>query len=216
MTIQTQLVALKASVEKVIADTTTALKKKVASSFAANNALLLGGKTFAEIMSASQASAAAHIAGRNKHNTTAAQVGSYSTAQVQAALAQLLAAQYVPISRYGAPGTTIAPTTSGLNLTLKPVSCFLAGLYANLPQQVLSFAGYTNRTNYVYLEVSNGLLVYVIKTAKTPDTLTSMFLGTVVTSATAITSHTLTHLSRLDVCRMVTNANGSLGLVREV
>jgi len=216
MSIKTQLVALLQAVNKVTDDLTVALKKKVTSAFAANNALLLGGKMFNEIMTTSRASATAHITSRNTHSTTATQVGSYTTAEFQAALSQLLAAKYVPISRYGAPGTTIAPIVSGLNLTLRAVACFLAGIYVNLPQQVLSFANNTNRTNYLYLEVVNNALTYVIKTAKTADTLSSMFLGTVVTSATAITSNTLTHVSRLDVCRMVTNQNGTLGLVREV
>jgi hypothetical protein len=80
----------------------------------------------------------------------------------------------------------------------------------------LSFSSYPSRTTYLYLEVLNDALTYVIKTTKTADTLTSMFLGNVVTSASAITSNTLTHLSRLDVCRIVTKTDGTLGLVREV
>ena len=216
MSVQTQLVALKAAVDNVITVVPPALQKKVVSAFAASNALLLGGKTWAEVLTASRATATTHINSRNTHGTTAAQVGGYTTAQVDAAVSTLLAAEHVPISRYGAPGTVIAPTLSGFDLNLKEVTCFLAGKYALLPAQTLSFSGYASGTNYLYLEVVNGALTYVIRTSKIRDSLTQMFLGTVVTSASAITSHTLTHLSRLDVCRMVTNTDGTLGLVQEI
>jgi hypothetical protein len=66
-----------------------------------------------------------------------------------------------------------------------------------------------NSTFYVYVTVNNGVASYVISATAQAETANNMFIGTIVTGATSITSINMQKVSRIDKYRLSTTSQGS-------
>lgn len=124
----------------------------------------------------------------------------------------------IPLSRYGATGQTSIPTAiSGTSVLVGPtegVKTFIAGRYTVLEQTLINVVATMpdpfNKTLYVYVELSDdGVVGYSVKAVPTPDTVTSMFVGNIVTGASDITSVSIEVVTRVDTYRLSPTPRGS-------
>lgn len=113
-----------------------------------------------------------------------------------------------PISQYGDPyNTGLNMSSSGLNLSFNSqIPLFMTGLYMQIPTQTLSLVA--NRTYNVYVGLTMGIASYHVNTAEEPETSVNMFIGKVVTNASAVTSNTVAVVSRFGNYRASTTKIG--------
>ena len=96
--------------------------------------------------------------------------------------------------------TEVTPVIlNGQYLQIQPVTVDLTTIQANP----------ANITFYVYVTVNNGVASYVISATPQAETVNNMFIGTIVTGATSITSINLQKVSRIDKYRLSTTSQGS-------
>lgn len=89
----------------------------------------------------------------------------------------------------------------------------LNGVSYTLPASTIDLttikASPANTTFYVYAQVVGGVAKYVISTTKVAESLTNMFIGTVVTGASSIATVAITKATRLDLVRPALAKTGS-------
>lgn len=115
-----------------------------------------------------------------------------------------------PLSQYGSPyDTALNITSSGLNLVFnKVIPLFMGGLNISVPTQTISLGA--NRTYNVYVGLSMGVPSYHVNTSEEPETNVNMFIGKVITNASAVTSNTIATVSRFGNYRAsTTNIGGA-------
>ena len=96
--------------------------------------------------------------------------------------------------------TEVTPVIlNGQYLQIQPVTVDLTTIQANP----------ANITFYVYVTVNNGVASYVISATPQAETVNNMFIGTIVTGATSITSINLQKVSRIDKYRLSRTSQGS-------
>jgi len=88
---------------------------------------------------------------------------------------------------------------AGRKYVLEPVTVFLNDLVADP----------ANKTFYVYVRLVAGQLVYSIQLDEVPESAANMFIGTIVTGPTSITSLNIVKVTRLGNYRPSTTAIGS-------
>lgn len=113
-----------------------------------------------------------------------------------------------PLSQYGSPyDAALNITSSGLNLNFnKVIPLFMGGLNTTVPTQTITLGA--SRTYNVYVGLSMGVPSYHVSTSEEPETNVNMFIGKVTTSASAVTSNTITIVSRFSNYRASTTKIG--------
>lgn len=191
----------------------TAVARKVANAYTADNASALNGQTSAQMVATADAYTDAHANNTNNpHNTNAAEIGAYSSTQIDTLIASLLPSGIVPVSAFGdAMGTAIPATINTTNLTVN----FAAGIPILIAGQAFTLGAYSlnyvaNATTYYYLKLTSGVPSLVSSASVLPESNTNMFVGKIVTnSAGTITSNTIGRVARLDLYRVSTTSAGS-------
>lgn len=191
----------------------TAVTRKVANAFTADNASALNGQTSAQLVSTANTHTDAHANNTtNPHATTAAQIGAYPSGTVDNLVAALLPSGIVPVSAFGdAAGTAIPATvnTTALTVTFAAgIPCLIAGQAFTLGAYTLAYA--SNATTYYYLKLTGGVPSIIASATVLPESNTNMYVGKIVTNASGvITSNTIGRVARVDVYRVSPTAAGS-------
>lgn len=193
---------------------TDATYRKVATAAQADNANALGNQTPSQLTATAAAHTDAHASNSNNpHGTTAAQLGAYSTAQIDALIASLLPSGIVPLSRFGAvDGSSIPVTVSGTSANAvfaANIPALISGQFFLLPQTTLGLIA--NATTYFYLRLTSGVAAIVASATEVAESQTNMFLGAVTLSGTSVTANTISPsgVTRIDLSRISTTAVGS-------
>lgn len=110
----------------------------------------------------------------------------------------------IPISRFGDMTDSPIPVTNGANsITLEALPAFLAGHKYNLEQTVVPIPATPSTTFYLYLKLSGGVPGIVVNTTPQDETLTQMYIGSVVTDGSgAVTTTALEKVTRIDIYRL--------------
>lgn len=189
------------------------ISRKVQTAYSADNALALNGQTATQMTSTANAHTDAHANNTsNPHGTTAAQIGAYSSSQIDTAVAALLPSGIVPLSAFGdALGTAIPVTLNTSNKTVNfaaGIPCLIAGQAFTLGAYSLAYA--TNATTLYYLKLTAGVISIIASAAALPESNTTMYIGKIVTDASGnVTSNTIGRVVRVDVYRVSATAAGS-------
>jgi len=192
-----------------------AVQKKPATALASANASLIGTVTATTLVKAATDTTTAHIAQVNAHGTTAADVGSIEREAVVDALVRRIPEGVLPFYRYG-DFTTAALPISSAAFVLKftgviPVA--MAGYVRTAPIIDIDLATISspasNKTFFVYLKWNGTVATYLVSATELVETSSRMFLGTVVTGASAITAVNISKVSRLDNYRISVTPKGS-------
>lgn len=121
----------------------------------------------------------------------------------------------LPVSQFGKlDGNSLSVQVSGRNISLVDTNpIFIAGQFFEIQPEVIDVSNTISGsgTVYVYVQLKLGIPYYVLSLVQIPETVTSMFIGTVTTnSSTNIISHTLRKVSRFDNYRpSITQTGGS-------
>lgn len=194
---------------------------KRAAAFASDNADRFEGYTPAQITTDSESVQAAHIASRsNPHADTAAGIGAYSIAEVDALLAGLIPSGILPISATGLGMSTSALLIfpfSGDQFTVRSQSLLMLGRFFSMGATVMrlsqifgSLADYAGKDINVYVSMSEGSPVYVVTPEILSESLSRMYMATVrVDNSGNITNSFGTSRQRLDTFAVQQIAFGS-------
>lgn len=191
----------------------TAVVRKVANAYTADNASAVGGQTSAQLVSTANAHTDAHANNTNNpHGTTAAQIGAYASATIDQLVAALLPAGIIPVSAFGdAQGTAIPATINTSNLTVNfaaGIPCLIAGQAFTLGAYSLNYV--SNATTYYYLKLTSGVPSLIASAVVIAESNTNMYIGKIVTNASGvITNNTIGRVARLDLYRISTTSAGS-------
>lgn len=102
MSLRDEISALRSNLDKFYAQVTRKLTSKPAVVAQSDTSPLLGGKTPAELKNLADTATATHANNKNNpHGDTAASIGAYSKAEVDAMVQSLLPAGVLPLSRFG-------------------------------------------------------------------------------------------------------------------
>lgn len=188
------------------------LKRKPQTVEEADNALAYddGTTTSTIIVSDGRAVATAHATNYlNPHGVTAEGVGGLNSATVDASLANRIPEGILPIARYGAlSGAAIPVSSTGLTVMwTAEVHAVMMGRYR--PAPVYSVTLQPNTTYNVYLRYNGTKTSYLVTTDDLAETTTSMYLGRIITGASAVTSNTVTRVTRIDTYRVTATPSGS-------
>lgn len=209
--------ALKTSLNNLLQQINTLVLRKPDRSLVSDDAPLLSGVTKATLLSEAQTKATAHINNKNNpHGVTAELLGGEDKPYVDADLATRVPLNALSISQFGDTGTAaLGVTTTGWTIKFtKTIQAYVQGVFKLFPIQdiVLTTINPTpaNKTFYVYVKVVAGDLAYVVSTDLLGETMGTMYIGKVITGASAITSHTITdRITRIGVNRISQAAIGS-------
>lgn len=191
----------------------TAVTRKVANAFTADNATALNGQTSAQLVTTANAHTDAHANNvANPHSTNASEIGAYPSGTIDTMVAALLPSGIVPVSGFGdALGTAIPVTVNTTNLTVNftaGIPCLIAGQAFTLGAYSLPYVSST--TTYYYLKLTGGVPSLISSAAVLAESNTTMFVGKIVAGAAgAVTSNTIGRVARLDVYRVSPTAAGS-------
>ena len=158
--------------------------KKPASALVSDNTNLLGGQTSTQISQSAQTRVNNHANDKaNPHAVTAAQLGGVTTAYVDQFLESRLTLGSLAISRYGnINDSDIGITVSGktVNFT-KQNPAFIRGQSRIFQPFTMDIEDTTtvNRVYHVYLIISEGDVVHEITQEVIPETLETMYLGSI-------------------------------------
>jgi len=209
MSISTLIAQMQAAVDNFATTALAKIRTKPTEAEVADNASIFAGSTATQLIGAANTTLATHAARvNNPHGTTAPDVGGLTTAQIDAVIGSILPLGIVPISQYGPPDAdTVAVTFSGLTVTFPAnTGCVMAGNYFPLQQvaKLLSdvSASPLNKTFYAYVILNVDKVVYQLSEIPLAETTTVMYIGTVTTGATGITSVNITTVTRLDTYRL--------------
>jgi hypothetical protein len=130
----------------------------------------------------------------NPNQVTAAQAGGYNKSDTDDKISTRLPVGLLPIYAYGSSdNTAIGKSTSGFNLTITDDQPLLIyGTPYTIAKATVSAAAFPNTTSYLTAELVGGVPTYKLYAAKPSDTNTRINIGTITTSATAITASTIT------------------------
>lgn len=116
----------------------------------------------------------------------------------------------LPVSRFGTLNDDPLPISfSGLNMNVTAaIPVLLSGRQYELPIQS-NIALAASKTLNVYVSLSAGQAVLVVTESSLPEAVANMFIGSVITGASSVTSNTLAKVSRLDLYRPSATQRGS-------
>lgn len=120
----------------------------------------------------------------------------------------------LPLSQYGLINNNpVNISTSGYNITFNEVTpVFIGGQYFELPVTTINLtsvlANPANTKFYVYLRLLYGSPGYAISNTELVETQTTMFIGTIQTNASQISSTNITKVSKFDNYRPSTTIIG--------
>lgn len=120
----------------------------------------------------------------------------------------------LPLSQYGLINNNpVSISTSGYNITFNEVTpAFISGQYFELPVTTINLttviANPANTKFYVYLKLLYGSPGYTISTSELVENETTMFIGTIQTDASQISSTNITKVSKFDNYRPSTTIIG--------
>lgn len=121
-----------------------------------------------------------------------------------------------PFSQYGAPyeTTSLGVTSTAWSIVFSlDVPAFIGGALYTLKSTSINLATIksnpANTTFYAYCSLKMGSPEYTISTTEIAETETRMFIGTIVTGASNITSNTIQRVSRFGLSRPSTVKRGS-------
>lgn len=193
---------------------TDAAFRKVATAALADNANTLGNQTPTQLTATAAAHTDAHASNTNNpHGTTAAAIGAYTEAQIDALIASLLPSGIIPLSRFGAvDGSSLPVTFNGAAASVTfaaNIPVLIAGQFFLLPQIVIS--GVTAATTYLYLRLTSGVPSIVASLTEVAESQTNMYIGAVACSGGTFTQNTIlaAGVTRIDLSRISTTAAGS-------
>lgn len=112
-----------------------------------------------------------------------------------------------PLSQFGAlDGAAVAVSSSNFIVQFTSINpLFMSGQYFEIPVTDLDLSTVTatpgSKTFYMYVQLTLGTPNYTASLTELPENATTMFIGTVVTNATEITTLTINKVSRFDVYR---------------
>lgn len=184
----------------------------------ASDALKLGGKDGAQTRTDAGAAFRTHVASRaNPHVVTATQLGSPTRTELDAVIAGLVPSGILPISIMGMmeAGTEFASISSAWQFQIARADTVMVGKRWTAPLKTFNLSTLyptagdrQNKTFFLYLQLTEGRVEYSISAIRLSETLGRMFIGAVVTSASAITSVSVKHRWRLDLYNCLQNPTG--------
>lgn len=186
--------------------------RKVATAGTADNALSLNGSTATDLVNTAATHTDTH-ANRtdNPHATTAAQIGAYSTSEVDGLVANMVPTGFLALSNFGTPDDVALPVTvdpAALTATFAAgIPAMIAGQSFTLGAATLGIT--TDVDNYFYLRMVAGVATIVVQTTVAAESSTNMYLGTVHVAAGVTTVNTLGKVTRIGNYRPSTTAVGS-------
>lgn len=119
-----------------------------------------------------------------------------------------------PLSQYGDPyDTSLGIVSSGFTLSFnKDIPLFLNGLYFLIPPSSINLNinnDAQNKKINIYVKLRLGFPEYFFSFNDEPETNVNMFIGTVNTNSSSITSININHVSRFGVYRPSTSNIGA-------
>lgn len=137
----------------------------------------LEGTTKALLTKSVEDRLAAHLKKSNPHNTTLDKLDAYSKDEIMAKTGSGVPSGTIPVSFYGIfDNDAIAYTTTGLDITIPAVGCFIQGTSFDIPATTLRLSA--NQTKLkIYIRYVNGIISYHASSVYEPETPTSMYVG---------------------------------------
>lgn len=188
----------------------TLLARKAESADVADNTLRLGEYTATSLGNESKAEANLHINNKeNPHGTTALQLLGTLKPTVDNSIAGRIPEGILPISRYGElTGAAIPVSSTGLTVTFTAeVAAMMNGYARKVAPFSIDLTPST--TFYVYLRWNGSEISYYFTTQDLAETATRMYIGRVATSGTAVTTLSISRVTRIDTYRVSTTPVGS-------
>lgn len=127
----------------------------------------------------------------------------------------------LPITRVGSLDTAALPitfSTSAFTFTVtSTIPVLLSGRYLQISTGTVNLntadggalTNPANKTVYLYVELVNSVAVFRMYTTAQLETFTRVYIGSMVTNGTGVTSNTVSKVSRIDVYRPSLTAAGS-------
>jgi hypothetical protein len=185
--------------------------RKVDEATTADNALALNGTSASDLITTAAAHTDAHAARTdNPHDTTAEQLGAYTTGTVDAMFKNCVPAGFLALSGFGEPDDTPLSVTvdaTNLQVTFDPVKCMLSGQAFQIAPPAIAIT--TGVNNYLYLRMVAGQATIVVQTTVTAESSSNMLIGVVRVDSGTVTTNTLSKVMRLGNYRVSTVAVGS-------
>lgn len=185
---------------------------------------LLPNWNITKLLETARVALAAHIARKDDpHKETIESIGSYSEETIAAKLAAKVPNSVMPVSTYGvqdhlsnsqvaAAWTYIA--NSFLLTCSREMKVVISGTPYVLPITTIDLTKVVVdprlKTLYVYLRLRFGRISYEVRDDTPPETSSVMFIGSVTTNATGISSKSFQTVTRIDTFRLSTATRGSV------
>lgn len=207
------LTALNNSLNSLVPTLTNKVNRKVAEAALADNALALNGQSASQMIATAAAHTDTHANNKNNpHGVTAAQIGAYSTSQVDAMVASLIPSGILPVSTFGtidgaAIPMTVSGSTGAVNFSAG-IPVIIAGQYFSLPAINFAVAKPSNN-NKIYLQLQGGVPKIISSPSTIPESSTNMYLGSISIDASGNVTNTVSHVVRIDTYRLSTTSAGS-------
>lgn len=209
MTVKQKIATLKSEVAQFTQQIVRVLSKKPPTVGLADNSLRLNNRTPEQMQADSEVTINAHAARTdNPHRLNGTILSAYTDAQLAGLTDPLLKQGVLPISQFGQSSSASIPVTSnGFTLSFTAQLTFILwGTHYLLPvtnklitDDVPSPAG---KTLYVYAAISNNVAYYKVTETYQIDSVSQMFIGTIICNATAIETINIAKVVKLDNFRM--------------
>jgi len=169
----------------------------------------VGNDTLLAEVAAADNTHAAKKGSANPHHITADLAGGYAKSYVDQGVTNRLIWSNLNVSQYGdLTSADLGIVGSGLTLRfLTPQPIYLAGVHATLPAQ--DFPLTASKTYYVYIQLKNNAVNYLLSTTKLPESTLVMLIGRVVSGTSSLTSIQIGRVTRLGTNRVSTVPLGS-------
>jgi hypothetical protein len=213
LTLQQRIAALLVEVKEFSDEIVRLLKQKAPTSATSDNATTLNGQTPAQIQSPVDTLINNHAARTNNaHTLTPTQLNAYTPAELADLTDPLLRVGLLPLSQFGAlSATALTVAYSGMSIVFTGTTpLMIMGKSYSLSAQTIPLTGSpANKTIHVYVTIANELASITLSETWLSENTTRMYIGSVTTNATQITSGTIAKFSKIDNFRLTATAMGA-------
>lgn len=209
------IAALAAKVKDYLDLVAVYLKEKAPRVATSHDADTLEGSTIPQLKTEVDPLVAAHVADKNNpHNVRPDQLGSYSKAEVDNLLSRRVRSGLIPVSRFGSLDYELPDiTNTGWVIHFnEETPCLLSGRYAALAPVGINLttvkANPGDTTFYVYVQIEGITASYQILEELASETDMYMFIGTITTGASAVSTIDIKKFTKFGGYRLSSTPQG--------